>query len=209
MKHSYFKIPGWFNYSETYDIIVDQIQDNGKIVEIGSFFGRSTHYLATSLLNAGKENVRIYSVDTFEGSSEHANLNLPQDFSSTFRENLEFFIQKRMVIPCQGRSDDPKILEKFEDNSIDYIMVDGAHEYEPVMDDIENWWPKLKTDGVMFGDDYSLASVSEAVQVSLTKLKSRGLGINSSQEQTWYTGKNPEKLKIFEKLVPGVNTLKK
>ena len=25
MKHTYFNIPGWFNYSETYDIIVDQI----------------------------------------------------------------------------------------------------------------------------------------------------------------------------------------
>lgn len=209
MKHSYFKIPGWFNYSETYDIIVDQIQDDGKIVEIGSFLGRSTHYLATSLFNAGKENVKIYSVDTFEGSSEHANLNLPKDFSSVFRNNLQYFIGRNMVHVCQGRSDDPKILEKFEDNSIDYIMVDGAHEYEPVMSDIENWWPKLKTDGVMFGDDYTLASVSEAVQTSLSKLKVRGLGVNQSQEQTWYTGKNLEKHKIFEKLVPGQNTLKK
>ena len=209
MKHSYFKIPGWFNYSETYDIIVDQIQDDGKIVEIGSFLGRSTHYLATSLFNAGKENVKIYSVDTFEGSSEHANLNLPKDFSSVFRNNLQYFIGRNMVNVCQGRSDDPKILEKFEDNSIDYIMVDGAHEYEPVMSDIENWWPKLKTDGVMFGDDYTLASVSEAVQTSLSKLKVRGLGVNQSQEQTWYTGKNLEKHKIFEKLVPGQNALKK
>ena len=24
-------------------------------------------------------------------------------------------------------------------------MVDGAHEYEPVQDDILNWWPKLKS----------------------------------------------------------------
>jgi len=209
MKHSYFKIPGWFNYSETYNIIVDQINDDGKIVEIGSFLGRSTHYLATALYNAGKENVKIYSVDTFTGSSEHASLNIPKDFSSTFKQNLEFFIEKGMVVVCQGRSDDPRILEQFEESSIDYIMVDGAHEYEPVIDDIRNWWTKLKTDGVMFGDDYSLASVSEAVQVSLSKLKAKGLGVNSSQEQTWYTGKNPEKLKVFEKLVPGQNTLKK
>ena len=33
MKHTYFKIPGWFNYSETYDMIVDQIPEDGKIVE--------------------------------------------------------------------------------------------------------------------------------------------------------------------------------
>ena len=40
MKHAYFKIPGWFNYSETYDIIVDAIPEDGIIVEIGSFLGR-------------------------------------------------------------------------------------------------------------------------------------------------------------------------
>ena len=86
MRHSYFKIPGWFNYSETYDIIVDRISDNGKIVEIGSFLGRSTHYLATSLYNAGKDNVKIYSVDTFEGSSEHINIDLPKDFRNVFEK---------------------------------------------------------------------------------------------------------------------------
>jgi len=35
-----------------------------------------------------------------------------------------------------------------------------------------------------------------------------GLGVNMSHEQTWYTGKNLEKIKVFEKLVPGQNTLK-
>ena len=34
-----------------------------------------------------------------------------------------------------------EIIEKFEDRFFDYIMVDGAHEYEAVMDDIENWGP--------------------------------------------------------------------
>ena len=39
MKQTYFNIPGWFNYHESYDMIVDQIDSNGKIVEIGSFLG--------------------------------------------------------------------------------------------------------------------------------------------------------------------------
>ena len=156
MKHAYFKIPGWFNYSETYDIIVDAIPEDGIIVEIGSFLGRSTHYLGTSLMNAGKEDVKIYCVDTFEGSSEHANIKLPKDFSSIFRENLKFFIGRDMVRLCQGRSDDIAILERFEEATVDYVLVDGAHEYDAVKEDIINWWPKLKPNGVMFGDDYSL-----------------------------------------------------
>jgi len=175
MKHTYFKIPGWCNYTETYDMIVDEIADDGKIVEIGSFLGRSTHYLATALVNANKENVKVYCVDTFEGSTEHAALKLPKDFSHIFKENLQYFIGRNMVIPCQGRSDSKEILDKFEDSSIDYVMVDGAHEYEPVMDDIQNWWPKLKPTGTMFGDDYLLESVKQAVPNALNKLKSEEL----------------------------------
>ena len=150
MKQTYFRIPGWFNYSETYDVIADEIADDGKIVEIGSFLGRSTHYLATALVNANKENVKIYCVDTFEGSTEHANIKLPKDFSEIFKENLRYFIGRNMVKVCQGRSDEKRILDMFENESIDYIMVDGAHEYDAVQDDILNWWPKLKSNGTMF-----------------------------------------------------------
>jgi len=207
MKHTYFKIPGWCNYTETYDMIVDEIADDGKIVEIGSFLGRSTHYLATALVNANKENVKIYCVDTFEGSTEHSALNLPKDFSHIFKENLQYFIGRNMVIPCQGRSDSKEILDMFEDGSIDYVMVDGAHEYEPVMDDIENWWPKLKPTGTMFGDDYHLQAVSQAVSTSLGKLKIQHYGANSSVEQTWYVTKDGNNAR-WQKMVPGQNVLK-
>ena len=206
MKQTYFQIPGWFNYAESYDQIVHEIPDDGKIVEIGSFLGRSTHYLATSLMNANKENVKIYCVDTFEGSSEHVNLKLPKDFFSIFKENLKFFIGREMVIPCQGRSDSEDILNKFDDGSIDYIMVDGAHEHEPVLDDIENWWPKLKSDGVMLGDDFDLESVSEAVRQMMTKLNTEGFSVNGSREQTWFTSKGQHHKKL-EKIVPGINSL--
>jgi len=207
MKHTYFKIPGWCNYTETYDMIVDEIADDGKIVEIGSFLGRSTHYLATALVNANKENVKIYCVDTFEGSTEHSALNLPKDFSHIFKENLQYFIGRNMVIPCQGRSDSKEILDMFKDGSIDYIMVDGAHEYEPVMDDIENWWPKLKPTGTMFGDDYLLESVKQAVPHALHKFGIEAYGANQSVEQTWYVTKDGNNSR-WQKMVPGQNVLK-
>ena len=207
MKHTYFKIPGWCNYTETYDMIVDEIADDGKIVEIGSFLGRSTHYLATALVNANKENVKIYCVDTFEGSTEHSALNLPKDFSHIFKENLQYFIGRNMVIPCQGRSDSKEILDMFEDGSIDYVMVDGAHEYEPVMDDIENWWPKLKPTGTMFGDDYLLESVKQAVPHALHKFGIEAYGANQSVEQTWYVTKDGNNSR-WQKMVPGQNVLK-
>ena len=109
-------------------------------------------------------------------------------------------------MPIQGRSDDQEILNKFKDQEIDYIMVDGAHEYDAVLDDIENWWPKLKPDGVMFGDDFKLKSVEEAIRNMMPKLKSEGFSVNGSVEQTWFTGKS-NSYKKYEKKVPGTNCL--
>lgn len=206
MKHSYFKIPGWFNYSETYDIIVDQIADDGKILEIGSFMGRSTHYLATALHNADKQTVKIYALDTFEGSSEHVNLKIPKDFLSMFEENLKFFIDRDIIEVVQSRSDNKDVIDRFDDDFFDYIMIDAAHEYEAVKNDVINWWPKLKENGVMFGDDVELTSVLEGMKAGLRDRGMLTYGCNNSREQTWYCSKKG-KDKQFEKLIPGLNTL--
>ena len=44
--------------------------------------------------------------------------------------------------------------KKFEDNSLDFVYIDGDHSYEGVKLDLECWYPKLKEFGVMGGDDY-------------------------------------------------------
>ena len=129
-------------------------------------------------------------------------------FPFIFKENLKFFIGRDVVIPMQGRSDSKEIIEKFEDRFFDYIMVDGAHEYEAVMDDIENWWPKLKPEGVMFGDDYGLEAVRHACRDALPKTGAIHIAVNSSQEQTWMSSRET-KHEVFTKKVPGVNCLKK
>jgi hypothetical protein len=46
-------------------------------------------------------------------------------------------------------------LEKFEDNSIDVLFIDGGHEYSVVKKDIEIGWNKVKPGGYICGDDYS------------------------------------------------------
>ena len=34
------------------------------------------------------------------------------------------------------------------------IYIDGSHEYQDVLDDIKSWYPKVKSGGIMYGDDY-------------------------------------------------------
>jgi len=44
---------------------------------------------------------------------------------------------------------------KRKDIKADMIYIDGSHEYQDVFMDILTWIPRLKTGGVIFGDDYS------------------------------------------------------
>lgn len=43
---------------------------------------------------------------------------------------------------------------KFEDESFDFIFIDGNHWYKYVYGDIFNWFPKLKKGGIIAGHDY-------------------------------------------------------
>jgi hypothetical protein len=47
-----------------------------------------------------------------------------------------------------------KAMLDFEDGSIDWVYIDGNHSYEFVKEDLNGWWPKLKSGGYLCGDDY-------------------------------------------------------
>ena len=111
----------------------------------------------------------------------------------------------------QGRSDNEEILKKWEDGHFGGIIVDGAHEYDAVKDDILNWWPKLADGGSMIGDDMSLMSVQQAVKDSFGKKlcdKSSEIYFNQGHEQ-WFSASKDTVNPKCAKLVPGQNTLNK
>ena len=211
MKHSYFNIPGWFNMHDAYDQLLDNCEDGDEILEIGPFMGRSTSYLATNIINSEKK-VHLYCLDTFEGSSEHANLKLgAKGFYDTFLQNCQEFIDKGIMTPIKSRSDDANTIRRFEDKHFQGIIVDAAHEYEAVKTDILNWWPKLKDGGSMVGDDMSLKSVQQAVKDTFGKslcVDSSGIDYIQGHEQWFSVSKKTEQPKCF-KLVPGQNILRK
>ena len=49
-----------------------------------------------------------------------------------------------------------KTLKKFSpDRQIDFIYIDGAHDYQSVLQDLEYYLPKVKKNGLMGGHDYN------------------------------------------------------
>lgn len=47
-------------------------------------------------------------------------------------------------------------VKKFEDNTLDFVYIDGNHEYQQVVNDIAEWQKKVRVGGIISGHDYIL-----------------------------------------------------
>ena len=52
-------------------------------------------------------------------------------------------------------------VEKFENNYFDYIYLDADHSYEATWSDMQRWWPKVKSGGILGGHDYNQGFIDE------------------------------------------------
>jgi len=166
MKHFYENIPGWFN-PITYKYMADRAKPGDIFVEVGVFKGRSAAFMATELLNSGK-GVNFYAVDHFKGSPEHGDLT--DTLLTEAIENLRPVLEAGAVVIMPEPS--LKAVTRFEDDVVDFVFIDAAHDYESVKEDIAAWWPKVKSGGVLAGDDYQpswpgvIQAVSEFSEVT-------------------------------------------
>ncbi len=125
-------------------------------MEIGSYEGRSTLYIAENICK-NKDSI-IYALDTWCGSMEH-NAEFEKDLFLRFSYNLKNFINKKQVIPIRAESKKTLInflnlLYEGKFEKFDFIYIDGSHVAKDVMVDIVLAWELLKLDGILIADDY-------------------------------------------------------
>ena len=64
MQNEHWKtIFGWFDFESTYDLAIDHLKDGDIAIELGTFLGKSTCYLAQRLKESGKK--RKFMLVTF------------------------------------------------------------------------------------------------------------------------------------------------
>lgn len=77
------------------------------------------------------------------------------------------------------------------DIDFDWVYVDGDHSYDAVLDDLENWAPRIKPGGVLAGDDYTWRDehgaqpVQRAVHEFTARRPPRDLTIAGDQFLMW------------------------
>lgn len=151
MDHFYTKIEGWFTFPHMYQWMVQTYPSGSHFVEIGSWYGQSSAFMAVEIANSGK-NIRFDCVDTWKGSEEHADMeDVKADrLYSKFLKNMEPVVGYYNPI----RTTSLEAASLYKDGSLDFVFIDADHAYESVKADIAVWYPKVKIGGHIAGHDY-------------------------------------------------------
>lgn len=57
----------------------------------------------------------------------------------------------------------------FDDESVDFVYIDGAHDFQSVRDDLSAWHPKLSQRGILAGHDWTDQPHHEGVKRAVTE----------------------------------------
>lgn len=175
-------VQGWFYYPEFFRHVITNLPEKATIVEIGSWRGRSTCCLATYVKESNKD-IKIHAIDTFEGSDEKVHREIMSKMTKSlyddFISNINACGVADLITPMKMTSIEAS--EKFKDKTVDFIFIDGAHDYDSVKEDIDAWLPKVKSGGLICGDDYG--DTFEGVKRAVTEKFGSRVNVHKS---CWY-----------------------
>jgi hypothetical protein len=159
LDHFYEKIDGWFDFQNIYSWVAKRFDDDSRFVEIGAWKGKSASYMGVEIRNSRKK-IKFDCVDTWDGSDEHTNIDSMFYDPLTKVKNGLFDVFMRNIYPVSDyinpiRMASVEASKLYEDESLDFIFIDAAHDYENVKKDILSWFPKLKKNGIIAGHDYT------------------------------------------------------
>ena len=150
------KIPTWTGKSELKTLLklAAMCPSDALGIEIGSYLGASTCYLAAGLARGGG---RLICVDTWNNDA----VNMERaDIFSEFSQNTAGVKQRLIVI--RGRSRD--LTDAQIPKPLNIIFIDGDHSYEAVHTDTEKVIPWLAPGGfLVFHDACIYQGVSRTV----------------------------------------------
>ena len=172
------------------DFLLSEVRkEQPKIfLEIGVFHGVTARNVCELLYQIHKNDFKYIGLDLFVENEENKNEVIPNNtFNNPLKKIYFKYIKKqnpysleavrdllkkfeKNVHLIQGNSN--KVLNKMDMSKIDYVFLDGGHEYNTVKNDLDNCIEVIKKGGTVLCDDYNLGSapgVKEAIDEFVNK----------------------------------------
>lgn len=131
---------------------------SGDVVEIGSWQGRSSSFLARAAEDS--KNGQFYAIDHFRGNlGKEGAYVVGKDDLSDLKGNFLDNIRKVGLESSVKLLDMPNIdaSNRFSPGQIRFLFIDGDHTAEGVSKDIQLFFPKLCPGAIVVFDDFSPA----------------------------------------------------
>jgi hypothetical protein len=148
-------------------------------IEVGTADGTTTAYLLKTI-----PDLTLYGIDPY---TDYIDWNGGKIISAENERvyNERTFTFKDRLTHLRITSDEA--VGHFDNESMDFVFIDGLHEYQQVKTDIENYWKKVKKGGVLIGHDFAMI---EAVNKAVNEFSDKvGLEIQNAQQDLWYIRK--------------------
>lgn len=198
-------IPGQTNEIQlrAIEIIATLIPPNGKIVEIGSLFGRTSYAWSKSVYPT----VKVYCIDPWENNQGVSVMEKRLGIKYNIEQWRIYTKDCPNAIPMQGYS--PKDFQNW-DEPIDLFFEDSVHRLPLIHENLTFWYSRLKPNGIACGDDYRprFPDVINEVENLATQTGRKLLVI----EKFWcllpQNQMSPELEKVYSKLIALKNEAK-
>lgn len=183
-------VDGWLSDREIdllYSLAINA--QDGCIVEIGSYKGKSTICLAKgSLANKG---VKIYAIDPHEGSIEQKFADEKSSYAQ-FEKNISNAGVRQVITPIVSKSE---TAIKNWSEPISVLWIDGDHSYRGAKLDFELFSPYLTNGGVIAFNDATQDALPRVIIESLNKPGWVNIGL---VDATAYATKAPGRRKSLK-----------
>lgn len=111
--------------------------------------------LYSEVLCKANPKLHLYCIDPWKASMyEPKVLGVPKDqktFTALYKEAKARLNPYKCTII---RKPSLEAAKKFSDNSLDFVYIDGNHDFINVTNDIYTWSKKIRVDGIISGHDY-------------------------------------------------------
>jgi hypothetical protein len=151
-------------------------------VEVGVCLAHTTEAYAKGIKNLKK----LYAVDNYPTFVDWDG----SDWNKDRQDLMKKAAQEKMLaykdkveihhVPSE------EFVKTIEDESLDFVFIDGDHSFEAALKDFQNYYPKVKKGGIFGGHDIQLDSVRNALTYFLKEKSNEVIGVTNS---AWYLRK--------------------
>jgi Methyltransferase domain len=159
--------------------LVELLKDKETLVgiEIGCDEAVTSKYLLTEL-----PQLELHSIDPY---TEY------RDWNGTVVEDRTPLYEKVMSGTKEfgerfvlHKEESDKIVNDFENESLDFVFVDGIHTYDGVISDCRNYYSKVKKGGIFAGHDFTM--IPDVNRAVVEFAREQGKEILNTEVDVWY-----------------------